>query len=94
MGTDISYRSGKTKSSQTFHFSNSLVVEIIGNIPTDVSINSFLAENLSIFKTQTFMTCNFIFIGECQVRGAQAPVSTGGLAAACELQPLAPNVVQ
>ena len=56
-------------------------------------ISSFPAETFSIFKTQTFMTCNFTSIGECPVRAAQAPVFTGGVAA-FEPQPLAQSVVQ
>ena len=60
-------------------------------------ISYFLAENLLIFKTQTFMTCNFISIRGSPEKTFQASISTGtanGGLAAREPQLLTPSVVE
>ena len=60
-------------------------------------ITYLLTENLLIFKTITFMTCNFVSIRECPWKAFQTSISTGtasrGLAA-CESQLLTQSVVE
>ena len=62
-------------------------------------MNSFLAENLFIFKKKTaFITCNFISTRESPQRAAQSPVFTstanGGELTVCEPQPLTQSVFE
>lgn len=60
-------------------------------------ISYFLEENLLIFKTQIFMTFNFISIRESPEKAFQASISTGtanGGLAACEPQLLTQSVVE
>ena len=61
-------------------------------------MNSFLAENLFIFKKKTaFITCNFIPTKGSPQRAAQSPVFTStanGELTVCEPQPLTQSVFE
>jgi len=60
-------------------------------------ISYLLTENLLIFKTITFMTCNFVSIRECPGKAFQTSISTGTASrrlAACESQLLTQSVVE